>query len=241
MSDRLRRLTDKGIAEFQAYLAALLKDRSLAVPRHLLTALVLSESISGAPSIDRPGFTTKRQAAEYLAKSLGALAASDLMRDAGLWSWLALYYFNDICPLDSDGRRKPVADPHYILDPANSKRRYRHLLATPYQIIIAMPDYNRIFLNAPLPVHGDLVEQTMGRLYLIRLASVRELIDRLYYDKEKGKAKRGIVTKKEKRGDLRNRLPIRIRQLQKTYDVAGLTGDQLLDLLGSEFDRWAAA
>jgi hypothetical protein len=241
MSDRARRLTEKGISQFRDYLAKLRKDRSLAIPERLLVDPECSESIRGAPSVERPGFATKRQAAEYLAKSLAPLGASDIMRDAGLWSWLALYYFQDICPKDSEGKRKPVADPHYILDAQNSKRRYRHLLATPYQIINVMPDHNRIFLDAPLSVHGDLVEQTMGRLYLIRLAPVREIMDRLYYDKERGKAKRGIISKKEKPGDLRNRLPIRIRQLQKTYDVAGLTGDQLLDLLGSEFDRWAAA
>ena len=36
-------------------------------------------------------------------------------------------------------------------------------------------------------------------------------------------------------GNLVHRLPNRIRQLEKTYDLHSLTADQLLSLLGEEF------
>jgi hypothetical protein len=32
-----------------------------------------------------------------------------------------------------------------------------------------------------------------------------------------------------------HRFPIRIRQLEKTYDLVSLTADQLIELLGDEF------
>ncbi len=38
-------------------------------------------------------------------------------------------------------------------------------------------------------------------------------------------------------GDLRNRFPIRIRQLKKTYDLLSLNADQLIELLGDEFQQ----
>jgi len=38
-----------------------------------------------------------------------------------------------------------------------------------------------------------------------------------------------------KPGDLRNRFPIKVRQLEKTYDLFTLNADQLIDLLGAEF------
>jgi hypothetical protein len=163
----------------------------------------------------------------------------DVLSDVGLWSWLSIFYFDSVCT-SRNGKRKVLADPHYILEAADYQRRYRHLLATPYRIRTEVPDHNRIFLDAPLPVHGDVVEQTVSKLYLLRFPAVREAIDRLYFDEGTGRPKRGIVPKKTsaRPGDLRNRLPLRIGQLQRTYDVAGLTGDQLLRLLGREFDRW---
>jgi hypothetical protein len=40
-------------------------------------------------------------------------------------------------------------------------------------------------------------------------------------------------------GDLRHRLPARIRQLEVTHDLTNLTAEQLLNLLGDEFRQWA--
>lgn len=238
MADSLRRLNAEGIARFSAYLAALRTDRALAPNRSLLVEEPTSEFLAGGVELERPGFSTKKQAAEYLHPRLKTLDHSDLFRDIGLWSWLALYYFDDVCPPNEEGKRKPVADPHYILDAHNYGRRYRHLLATPVLIQDAIPDHNRIYLNAPLPVHGDLVEQTMGRLYLLRIPAVREAIDRLYFDTDRETVKRGALTR-TRRGNLRDRLSTRIQQLSMTYDVSAMSVDQLLEALGTEFDSWA--
>jgi hypothetical protein len=175
----------------------------------------------------------------YLAEKLTPLGdRSNLLSDSGLWSWLALYYFDDVCPVGSNGKREPKADPHYLLDANNSRRRYRHLLATPFQIIGELAIYNRILLDLPVSTHGELTEQVMGRLYLVRPPAVQALIDRLYFDPIRGRAKRGIIPTKAKPGDLRNRLPVRLRQLLVTYDVAGMECDDLLELLGDEFKAW---
>lgn len=242
MTEQLRRLTQSGIKHFDDYLADLRNNNSLAVPYHLLNSGEMSEAFVGAPDIDRPGFKTKRDAAEYLNALLSPLDKGNLSRDAGLWTWLALFYFDDLCPKSPSGSRKPNADPHYILDAYNFKRTYRHLLATPYRILRALPKYNRIFLDSPIHIHGDLTEQMMGRLYLIRKPAVSELIDNLYFDETRARPKRGILNHgvNQRRGDLRNRLPVRIIQLEKNYDVDSLNGGQLLSLLGEEFEGWLA-
>jgi hypothetical protein len=238
MADSLRRLNAEGINRFAAYLGELRKDRTLAPDRSLLVDESTSEFMAGGVELEQPGFSTKKQAAEYLHPRLKTLDPPDLFRDAQLWTWLALYYFDDVCPADEDGKRKPVADPHYILDAQNHRRRYRHLLATPVLIKDAIPDHNRIYLNAPLPVHGELVEQTMSRLYLIRIPAVREAIDRLYFDTERDAVKPGAVTR-TRRGNLRERLTTRIQQLSMTYDVSAMSSDQLIEALGTEFEQWA--
>jgi hypothetical protein len=44
-----------------------------------------------------------------------------------------------------------------------------------------------------------------------------------------------------KAGDLVHRLPITIRQLEKTYDLINLKAEQLLELLGPEFQGLRSA
>jgi hypothetical protein len=237
MPEPLRRLNEEGINQFRRYLTDLRNDGTLGIPDHLLRGNETSESVAGSRSVERVGFVTKKQAAEYLLELLASLNLPDIENDVGLWSWLSLFFFDAVCPV-VNGKRKAVADPHYILDAANHNRRYRHLLATPFVIIRALPDHNRIFLNAPLPVHGDLIEQTMSRLFLIRIPSVREAIDLLYFDPQTDRAKKGTLNKTPKRGDLRTRFPIRIRQLSMTHDIMAMTGEQLIDALGNEFDAW---
>lgn len=239
MKQSLRRLTPVGMAQLREYLADLRRDGACPVPLKMLDDPILSEEAFPAVQLSRPGFATKRAAAVYLDEKLAPLGdRSNLLLDSGLWSWLALYYFDDVCPVGSNGKRAPLAEPHYVLDANNSRRRYRHLLATPFKIIGDLAVHNRILLDLPLTTHGDLTEQVMGRLYLLRPPSVQALIDRLYFDPVRGRAKPGIISKKAKPGDLRNRLTIRLRQLLVTYDVAGMACDDLLELLGDEFKVW---
>ena len=76
----------------------------------------------------------------------------------------------------------------------------------------------------------------MKRLYLIRIPCIFEVLDRLYWDDDLQRPKIGVVdSKRVKAGDLSHRLPVRIRQLEKTYDLYSLDCNQLLELLGTEF------
>jgi hypothetical protein len=80
--------------------------------------------------------------------------------------------------------------------------------------------------------------EVFKRLYLTRIPCVFEVLDRLYWDEEAGRPQTGIVNPRNTRaGNLMHRFPIRIRQLEKTYDLQSLAADQLLELLGSEFQQ----
>lgn len=237
---RLRRLNQEGMHLFRSWLDANRGSTTAAPPSELLEDLALTEVVPGGcevpPSVK---FETKREAARWLHDLLDPLRLPGLHTDAGLWSWLALCCFDNLTGQSGETSRTVRAHAHYVYDPENSKRRYRHLLHTPFQLLEELPDNNRLFLDADVRVHGDLVEQMMGRLYLMRLPGVRAAIDRLYFDERTGRLKRGARSSgKPKRGDLRHRLPMRIRQLEKTYDLAALDGDQLVVLLGPEFEAW---
>jgi hypothetical protein len=240
MSQPARRLNSEGIARFKEHLERMRHDSSLPPPQELLTDNFLTEILPGGPCVEPRPLPTKRSAAEYLHQLFPSASNPRIETDMGLWSWLALYFFDQVCPPRA-GRRTLRKDPHYILDATDHWRRYRHLLVTPYRILASMPDHNRIFLDGPLSVHGEIIEQTISKLYMFRLPGVRAAIDRLYFDEERGRPKPGIFPKKHRRGDLRNRFPARIRQLQMTYDVAAVDATQLIELLGSEFGHFAPA
>ena len=234
---KLRRFNDEGMERFSDLLSSL-RDGSTASPDFsLLENDRLTREIPSGPTLSLENIDTKSGAAELLRSTLRPLEIPDLMNDRGLWSWLALFHFDSLCPPSPAGRRKVRADAHYILN-LDFRRVYRHLLRTPYHIAEVIPKFNRIFLEQPVSVHGELIEQIVGgRLYVIRIPSVAETVDRLYFDESTGKPKRGF-TAESRRGNLRTRLPIRIQQLSMTYDIAGMSASHLLKMLGDEFNGW---
>src|SRR5262249_26119326 len=98
------------------------------------------------------------------------------------------------------------------------------------------PLHNRLFLTPPISSLDEVTRIVMGRLYLTRIPCLFEVLDRLYWDDRRKRARSGIVTQERvKSGDLRHRFPICVRQLEKTYDLFSLNADQLIELLGEEF------
>ena len=75
----------------------------------------------------------------------------------------------------------------------------------------------------------------MKRLYLTRIPCIFEVLDRLYWDESRDRPRPAMATPRVRAGDLTHRLPQRIRQLEKTFDLMSLNADQLVDLLGDEF------
>jgi hypothetical protein len=224
---------------FHGFLSQLRENPSLPVPMEWLTDDTMTTVVPEVSRIDRPGFATKREAADYLQNLLAPIDGKDLFRDVGLWSWLSFFYFDDVCPA-KNGRRKPGASPRHILEPDVWTRRYRHLLASPLFVLKNLPNHNRLFLEAPLAEFGDVAEQFLSRFFLMRIPGVAQASEMLYFDPATNRPKAGLCPKWQnaKAGDLRNRLPTRVEQLSRTYDIQVLTGDQLLTLLGKEFAGW---
>ncbi len=77
----------------------------------------------------------------------------------GLWSALALVWFDLICPPSQGGQRKPKETYWYVFE-KNYKTYYRHLIRTPWQCVRDHGDNARFMLTGskqdpnPLSVHG---------------------------------------------------------------------------------------
>jgi len=234
---RLREFNELGIARFRQYLVDAHKHRDAEPPWEILEDEELTAEAFPPIEMERPGFLTKRDAAEYLYKTLAPLSERGLMQRIGLWSWLSLYYFNDLCPKRGGSRR--VLRPHYyVVSSEDSRYHSRHLLASAFLIKTVSPRNNRVFLDSPISSLGKVSERTLNRLFILRIPAVFEVIDRLYFDEGLGQIKEGIATPSPRAGDLAHRLPARIRQLEKTYDLHSLNADQLVSLLGDEFIHW---
>jgi len=239
---KIHRFNDAGVTRFRAYLSDLRQTPTFPPPWDLLEDSSLTMTLPEGIDVERPSFTTKRDAAVYLHEKLKPLLRTELFKDVGLWTWLSLFYFDDVCP-ESGGKRKPANDAHYVLEAQQVLRYYKHLLATSVRIYDMSPVHHRVLLLSPLAVLGQVMERMAARLYLLRIPCVPEVLDRLYFDEDKLKPKRGAArsSSNPRAGDLSNRFPVRMKQLQRTYDANALSADQLIALLGREFSPWQSA
>jgi hypothetical protein len=232
---RLRRFNNKGVDRFREYLRLAREDATASVQWDLLQDPSLTEEVHPPAEVDAISFQTKREAATYLHKVLREIPKQIVIEDQGLWTWLSLYFFDSICP-KRDGKRAIRNDYTYIYEPKNTRHFYRHLLFISWRILDIAPINNQLLLDRSVASLDKISSEIMKRLYLTRIPCFFELVEKIYRDPKTNRARKGIVdTTRINRGDLSHRLPTCIRQLEKTYDLHSLTADQLLDLLGPEF------
>ena len=237
---RLRRFNDDGVEQFRHFLSQSRENANIAVPTQLLTDESLTELIEPEILVEQRTFKNKESAAVFFHERFSKLSVQQLSSDAGLWSWLSLLYFDQICPF-MHGRRSVKNDYTYIFEPNNSRNYYRHLLWIAWRVLDVAPTHNRLLLQSPIVGIPKVTTEVMKRLYLTRIPCIFEVLDRLYWDEGENRPKKGIVGSKVVAGNLTHRLPIRLRQLEKTYDLFSLNANQLVELLGDEFNGALAA
>lgn len=239
----LRRLNDRGIEVFRQNLAAcrLQPEMDISDWRKLLEDKKHTEIYPGSLEVEPKTFTWRREAAEYLHKLFQDVPSMDLELDAGVWSWLSLYYFDSVCPKGLSGRRV-LADSSYLLYTGKNemaqREKYRHFLFSSWNILRIFPEHNRIWLDSSVSTLTAIFNEVFKRLVFLRIPCMGEVIEKLYWDSATGKLRPDIInTNKTKirKGDLTTRLPACLRQLELTYDLQILSADALITLLGEEF------
>jgi hypothetical protein len=173
---------------------------------------------------------------EYLAGRIELLASAASLYDVGLWSWLSVFYFTQVCPGHVTGQVKDN-DWYYILD-REWNHYYRHLIAGPVRMYLwHRPEIPRIIFNEPVHVHGDFMEQLASSQEVAPCRGVIGAADRLYWDETAGDAKRGARDTAHKPGTLRRFTDV-VKQLDLTYDLHTVTADEFVSLLPAEFTPW---
>jgi len=197
MADYLRRLNETGIAQFAQYLS---EGALAAQPVHLLSHPDTSEPLAVTIKLMQRDYPNRYEFGRDLTMRLSSLDPAMISNDRGLWTWLALYLFDQLCPPGSDGKRKPDKQYRYILS-SDYRHYYRHLVRTPWQLSRDHGPNSRFLLlaandaAAPLRRHGDILEQLGGTQSIIRSRPIIAEASRLYSDPLSGRPRKGAAGK----------------------------------------------
>jgi hypothetical protein len=237
---KLRQFNAGGVERFRSMLQVCREDPHVEIDFQLLENNTFTEEIVSGIEVTGQIFKTKGDAGQYLHSLLGltALTHNDITSNTGLWAWLSLFFFDSVCPKNLQGRRSVKSDYYYVYDP-KIRDHYRHLLHVSWRVLdITQKDSqpHRLITTTPIDTMDSVTDEIIKKLYLIRIPRIFEVLDRIYWNKITQKAQKNIVGKKVRKGDLNHRFPAVIRQLEKTYDLQTLNADQLIELLGEEFD-----
>jgi hypothetical protein len=238
---RLQRLNNEGIGRMAQWLDELRAGQIQPIPRDLVQPSAYTEPIIWQREVGERHFGTRFQFASYLDEVLRGDAEQSVSRDKGFWAWLSMFYFEEVCPKDSKGLRKPGHEARYIPDSADFRTYYRHLLAGPWRVYRAHrdnPSATLAVLSGPLDKPGEVAEQFASRQELVSNPTVMEAVSQLYFDRRAGQLRRGSGGRG--RGSAR-RLAEVLMQFDLTFDLQRIGTSGLLRLLPEEFDRFRAS
>ncbi len=231
----LRKLNHRGIAAFREHLKAIRAGSEFQSSPAILYADEWSSAVQPRIDVAPRKFANKLDAAVYLTNVLRPVESQSLIADAGLWSWLALFYFDQLSPVGTDGKRRPREDYHYI--PGDRRWLYeRHLLAGPWRLYRLHGDRARVLLHPRVHQHGEFIYDLGYRRDLITNRGLVEAIDLLYWNPRTKRPKTGATTR-SRPGNLRRLIAV-LQQFELNYDLYGMRAAEILALLPHEFDAW---
>jgi hypothetical protein len=231
----LRSLNRIGLDRFRAYLHDLRAGKPLPVPLRLLADAASTSELPVEIEIELRTFANRLELGRYLTELLAPLEPDVTDRDAGIWAWMALFYFEQVCPAEPSGVRFPGKDYRHVPEFA-VRERHRHLLFGPYQVYRRHGERSALLLTGALDTESRVYHEIVSRRDLIANRGVIEAALALYFDAHRGRPKPGAQGSNHP-GTVRRFVRV-LQQLDVTYDIFGLSGAQLLEILPPEFDAW---
>ena len=234
----IRRLNDSGIEEFAKFLDSQTTDYPEPYPGKLLTDPERTQKLPNSIPIDRIPFERRFEMAEYLYKLIPETGIRDPERDAGLWTWIALYWYEQLCPIDKNGKRLTRERARLVANVTSSYRSYRHLVLGPFLIFAAHeddPHRAMCLLYTPPNAPGELVGQIASTQLLAQNRAIVGAATKLYLDRNNNLRK--LAADKLAGGSAR-RLRAIVGQFDLTYDLFSLDEKRFLNLLPKEFNRF---
>lgn len=235
---KLRRLTAIGLERFNEFLDSLNTPVPHEVPSWLLNGPETSTALGVEIQVEAIVFETRFELAKYLDSKLTDSGLKNFERDVELWAWLALFYFDQLCPPDDDERRHPGERARWIPAVEDYRKYYRHLVAGPYWIYRAHRDKpSRVLavLAGSVDQPGDIAEQLASRQEIVTNKAAMELATALYIDQESQRPKKGAAGRGP--GSAR-RLADILNQFDLTWDLYAMHIAAMLKMMPKEFNRF---
>lgn len=233
---KIMRMTEQGKLRFMTFLDSQKTDQPQVFPQDLLTPSEFAEVIGGDTAmLDSLDLDDRLATARALNEVVIDLELTSAERDWGFWTWCSAYLFDRLCKKKPGGSYDPGEMPIWVAEPDNWKRYYRHYLASIWRVYVAhreKEDELVVLLNGPVNTPGELWGQIAATQTLITNPSMIDAVYHLYWDKESRTRKWGAG------GSSPRRFTKVLRQFERTYDFVAMTGDQIVELLPSEFDRF---
>jgi hypothetical protein len=231
-------MTRTGLELMHGWLDQLAGEGTGEVPAELLEGAATTEPVHPPVEVEPRTFASRFEWGRYIDEKLAPLPPGPLQSDPGLWAWLTLFYFDQVCPADGNGRRKVGARARYIPTGSDFRTYYRHLLEAPWRVVRAHrddPGRALVVLAGALDKPGEAAEQLVARTDLVTSPTVMAVATKLYIDPATRRIKRGGGG--SGRGSPR-RLADVLLQFDRTFDIYQMPADQLLGLLPGEFARF---
>ena len=237
---RARQFTPLGTQRAREFLAEVRANPSVdaAPPDELLYDGDHAQLLPNAPDLRRQPLFTRRDAAGYLSSALGTVEYQ-IVDHAAFWSWVGMYLFTAIAPRDQDGvvKLSPLDETFVVHDTEQQsyQRRYRHYLWSAWLLDRQHGSQAAFLLDQPLTSFGDIADRVFSYSRIFNSVGIVQLILALYVVNGKQKPRFGRAP-----GGLRHLIRV-LDQLERTYDVYGMTTESLLKILPPDFDAWKAS
>lgn len=234
----VRVLNADGLEKFIKYLEELREAPSKAPPFELLADGRYSDPFDPPVTLEQRSFNSAFEIGAYLIRVFENCEDRLISRNHGLWSWLALFYFDQLCKPDDAGNRKPLENAVYVLEERFSFRRYyRHGIRTPWMAVKEHGEHAKVLLiTSGRGTRTDINEQLGAYQHLFANKTIIAAAYAMYFDTTQQKPRRGAGGKG---GGSPRRLASIARQLELTYDLQECTPSKFLALLPKEFKSWA--
>lgn len=233
----VRVMNSEGLVKFAEYLAELRTVPSKAPPFDILTDGRYSDPFDPSVTIEQRLFASAYDIGVYMAEVFENCQDRLISRNNGLWSWLSLFYFDQLCKPDADANRKALEEAVYVLEDRFSFRRYyRHGIRTPWMAVKEHGEYAKVLLvTSGKGMRTDINEQLGAYQHIFANKTIIAAAYAMYFDTTQQKPRRGAGGKG---GGSARRLASVARQLELTYDLQDCSPSKFLDLLPKEFKKW---
>ena len=235
-SIQVRRMTDEGLRQARDFLTDMRENprADRRPPRELLFGERYSRELREPVRVDRRPFQTRREAAEYFVPKFESIRHL-VVDDARLWSWLGMFYFADTVRVEDGEARLSPLDETFVVHREDSRSymlRFRHYLWGSWRLYETHGESAAFLLDQNLTSFGDIFQRTFGATRIFNSDGIVQLVLRLYTHGTRQKRGFGHAP-----GGLRHLLRV-LDQLERTYDVYGMSPDALIRILPKEFQRW---